>query len=191
LYDQRNHGQSGGKDTTYGYYEKYDLYSLVDWVYRNLGDGALVGTMGESLGAAISIQHAAVDPRISFVISDSSFSDLKTQFKYRLNYDYRLSAFPFINLADFFTTILTGLSFDSVSPERDCAAITQPALFIHGSQDKYIPPSMAQRLFNKKVHGIKKLLIAPNARHCESFISNRELYDETIGDFLEEIGMMG
>ena len=98
LYDLRNHGSSGGKNTTFGYYEKYDLRAVVEWAFMRTGPGGLVGTMGESLGGAISIQHAAIDSRVAFCIATSSFSDFRQLLIYRFNANSSCRYFPFCSL---------------------------------------------------------------------------------------------
>lgn len=38
LIDQRRHGGSQGKYTTYGYYEKYDVQTWVNWILEHYGN---------------------------------------------------------------------------------------------------------------------------------------------------------
>ena len=47
IYDHRNHGLSGGSDTSYGYYEKFDLKKCTDWVFDKLGKDIMEGLHGE------------------------------------------------------------------------------------------------------------------------------------------------
>ena len=72
-YDSRRHGDSGGDVCTYGFLEKRDLRRVVD----GLPPGPVV-LMGTSLGAAVALQEAAADPRITSVIAAEAFSDLRT-----------------------------------------------------------------------------------------------------------------
>ncbi|HPH95461.1 MAG TPA: alpha/beta hydrolase [Anaerolineaceae bacterium] len=189
LYDHRNHGRSGGKNTTFGYYEKEDLKSVVDWALNRLGPGGKVGTHGESMGAAIVLQHAAIDPRLSFVVADCPFSTLEGQLTYRLGVEYHLPPFPMLNLADFFCWLQTGMKIKEVSPISAVRQFSTPLLLAHGKDDDYIPPAMSQALYDAKTNGLRQLYLAPNAKHAEAFWKNPVEYDQKVGEFLTQIGL--
>jgi fermentation-respiration switch protein FrsA (DUF1100 family) len=186
IYDNRYHGKSGGKNSTFGYYEKFDLKMIVDWIQQKVGPDAIIGTHGESMGAAISIQHAAIDPRIKFIIEDCSFNDLWDQLKYRLKMEYHLPAFPLLHLANMMGKVITGMDFHEISPKKDVQNIQAPMLFIHGEQDDFIPVSMVHELFENKVSGPKKKYIPNNAKHATAFWDNRFEYASVIRKFLVE-----
>src|SRR3954470_5550666 len=72
-YDGRAHGNSDGAFCTYGYYEKDDLHRVIDTLPA--GPVVLIGT---SLGAAVALQEAAGDPRVTAIVAAETFSDLRT-----------------------------------------------------------------------------------------------------------------
>ncbi len=72
-YDSRAHGDSGGDICTYGFFEKQDLRRVLDATAA----GPIV-LMGGSLGAAVAIQGAVDDPRVTAVVAAETFSDLRT-----------------------------------------------------------------------------------------------------------------
>ncbi len=187
LYDIRNHGRTGHQNTTFGFYEKYDLKAVVDWAFQRLGSGGMVATYGESLGAAITLQHAAIDPRIAFAVSDCAYSDIRSLFAYRIKVEYHLPPFPMIPLANLFTRLTTGMSFNQVSPIRDVAGVETPIFFIHGQADNYIPPQMSVDMYNAKQKGYRKLYLAPNAGHAQSLPVNPEEYEAKIEEFLTDL----
>lgn len=188
VYDHRNHGNSGGKTTTYGYYEKYDLKACVDWVINHCGTDSTIGVHGESMGAAIAMQYAALERVVSFYVIDCPFSDLTSQFVIRAKDDYGLPSFPLINLCGIIHKLLTGVSFNQVSPIQVIATIETPMLFIHGSEDRYVPTKMSIDLYNRK-NGIKRIYIAPNSGHVESYTNNPEEYNEALKEFLHTSGI--
>lgn len=188
LVDQRNHGRSGGSNTTFGFYEKYDVKAWVDWVYARQGQEHLVGTHGESLGAATVLQHAAIDSRIAFIIADCPYADAEDEFAYRLKVEYHLPKFPLVPLASWITKLRTGFAFGDAAAIKTIATVQTPVFFIHGQDDDYIPPQASIDLYEAK-QGKKKLYLAPNAGHAEALINNRDEYDHLVGEFLAEIGV--
>jgi fermentation-respiration switch protein FrsA (DUF1100 family) len=186
IYDLRNHGKSGGRNSTFGFYERYDLQTITTWLINKVGSEAVIGTHGESMGAGITLMHAAIDPRLSFIIEDCSYSNLNDLFRYRLQHDYHMPAFPIIAIASLMSRFLTGMSFNAVRPDQEVQKINAPVLFIHGAEDVYIPTSQVYDLYNNKTNGTRKLYVAPAAAHAESFWKNQAEYTRVVVDFLLE-----
>ncbi len=189
IYDLRNHGHSGGKNTTFGFYEKYDLKVMLDWSLAQLGPEGKVGSMGVSLGAVTTIQHAAIDPRVAFVIPECPFSDLQQLFAYRLKREYHLGPFPLLNLGSLWSRLLTGMSFGAVSPVRDIEKIAVPVFLVTTMGDDYVPWKMSEELYEHKSQGYRKLWLAPNGKHAQAWKENRAEYEREMDQFLDEIGM--
>jgi len=145
--------------------------------------------MGESLGAAVCLQHAAIDPRPAFVIADCPFADLNELLALRLRRDVGLPAFPFLPLASLLARLQAGFWFGQVSPLRAVPGLEMPVLLVHGQQDDYIPPQHSQRLYTAKRRGLRRLYLAPNAGHAESYWNNRAAYEAVLEQFLREAGL--
>lgn len=155
-YDSRAHGASGGEHCTYGYYEKLDLRRVLD----HAGADHVI-LIGHSLGAAVALQTAAIDPRVRTVVAAASYSDLRTVATERA---------PFI-----FTRRSIDASFeraerdanfrvDEVSPANAAAKISVPVLIIHGQADRNTAPAHAERI-HAALRGPKTLLIVPGVGH--------------------------
>jgi hypothetical protein len=189
MIDFRNHGRSGGSNTSYGFYEKHDLTAWVDWVMARCGETCRVGTHGVSLGASTAIQHAAIDPRVAFCIADCSYASASEEFAYRLKVEYGLSPFPLVPLGSLVTRLRAGYFYGDVMPIADITALDIPVLFIHGQADDYIPPETSITMHDVKP-GPKQLYLVPNARHAGAYGENPEAYDRVVGEFLEAHGFL-
>src|SRR5260370_6895827 len=82
MMDQRAHGESGGAMATYGWLERNDTRAVVDALVASEHPTHLFA-LGESMGAGIALQSAAVDPRIEAVVAEAPFDNLRED-----SYDY-------------------------------------------------------------------------------------------------------
>ncbi|MGC9348756.1 MAG: alpha/beta hydrolase [Anaerolineae bacterium] len=185
LIEHRNHGRSGGTNTTFGFYEKEDMRAWVDYLQGVYGSEMLIGTHGESMGAAIALQHAIGDPRIAFVVADCAFASARDEIAHRLGEDYGLPPFPLIPLSSLITKLRTGFAYEDAAPIKGIENLTIPVLFIHGAEDTYIPPEHSIRLYKSKPEP-KRIWLAPDAGHAESLSTHPDTYDRLIGDFLSD-----
>jgi len=188
IYDHRNHGLSGGKNTTFGYYEKNDLKTVVDWIYENT-DSEIVGVHGESMGGGTVIQYSAIDKRIDFCIADCPFSDLKKLLKIRAKNDFFKGAGIFIDFSSFISFIKTGFFFSYSSPLKVIKNIDIPVLFVHGLEDRYIPCEMSIEMYREKPDK-KDILLVENAKHAGSLYSDKKLYTEKLISFFKKYGIL-
>lgn len=185
LYDHRRHGETGGKTTSYGHYEKFDLESVVSWVKEKLGDDSTIGIHGESMGAVTTLLYAGmIEDGANFYIVDCPFSDFEAQLKYLLKVDYKVPAPLVLPFANVFLKLRDGYSIKDVSPVSVIQNIKNPVLFIHSAKDDYILPEMTMELYKMK-EGPKQMLIAEKGKHAYSFADNKEAYEKVIDDFLE------
>ncbi|MCY6369986.1 alpha/beta hydrolase [Clostridium ganghwense] len=189
IYNHRYHGLSGGKNTSFGYYEKDDLKAWTDWIFQRFGEKCKVGLHGESMGGGIVLENVAIDPRIKFCIADCAYSDMNVLMKHQLKLKYKLEKIPLLlNLVSFIIKIRAGWRFTEVSPIKALENVETPILFIHGENDDFVPTSMSKEMYSVK-KGIKDIYIAPNAAHAQAYWKNKEQYDEKVGEFLEKINM--
>ncbi len=185
LVDLRHHGRSGGPNITWSYKEKHDLSAWTSWVLAQHGKEGILGTLGESLGGATVLQHAAIDPRVSFTIADCSFSSLRELLVHILRTDYRLPPSPLLELGEFWCRILAGFRFPAASPINAMDKIQKPVLLMHGEEDTLVPAEMSRELFEAKASGVREIRVFPQAGHAKAFTSDPVLYEETAGKFIE------
>jgi uncharacterized protein len=186
IYDHRRHGESGGKTTSFGHYEKFDLKAVVDWLKKTKGPDIQIGIHGESMGAATLLLYAGMlEDGADFYIADCPFSDFKELLAYQIKSDMKLPARLILPLGDLFLRLRQKYSIKNVSPISVIDNIKKPILFIHSQKDDFILPSMSQELFERK-KGPKKLYLASNGVHAQSFNENREDYEHVIDEFLNE-----
>jgi uncharacterized protein len=191
MMDARAHGESGGKMATYGWLERRDTQAIVDALIATETPRKLFA-LGSSLGAAIALQSAAIEPRIAGVVAESSFSDLR-----EVTYDYAgLHWSPWLGKTLFrpgtWTVISTaqkegGFSVDEVSPEKSVGVRPFPVLLICDGSDHIIPCRHTRRIF-RAATGPKELWEVPRTDHASAIGAEPAEYERRVITFLDKLG---
>ncbi|MFJ7826187.1 alpha/beta hydrolase [Psychrobacillus sp. NPDC096623] len=190
VYDHRRHGDSGGKTTSFGFYEKIDLQSVVEAVRERAGNDAVLGIHGESMGAATTLLYAgSIIDDANFYISDCAFSDFEQQVYHIMTQTTPLRSSLAIRFANLFLKLRDGYTLNLVSPIDVIDKIEKPVLFIHSLQDDFILPKMTEDLYEKKL-GPKTLKLFDIGEHAKSFNENSKEYEQVVADFLQENGLL-
>ncbi|MBM7693195.1 fermentation-respiration switch protein FrsA (DUF1100 family) [Peribacillus deserti] len=186
IYDHRRHGESGGVTSSYGHYEKFDLDTIITELLEREGPDIIVGVHGESMGAVTALLYAGMmEDKADFYIADCPFSDFTEQLKHNLKKEVPLLSWMILPIGRLFLKMRDRYSIKEVSPIKHIENIKKPILFIHSAADTFILPDMSSALYEAK-KGPKKLFIAENGAHAQSYNENQKEYEQTIDDFLHE-----
>lgn len=191
MMDSRAHGQSGGTVATYGWKERWDTVAIVNALYASEAVKHL-GALGVSMGAAIALQSAAVEPRIQAVVAESPFSSLR-----EVSYDYAgLHFSPLLGKTLFRPASITamaalanagGFNPDNVSPEKAVATRPFSVFLICGTRDHTIPCRRAERIYTA-ARGPKELWVVKGAEHAAALGTAPAEYEERIIQFFGRMG---
>ncbi|MFC7680629.1 alpha/beta hydrolase [Paenibacillus sp. GCM10028914] len=186
LIDQRRHGQSEGRFTTYGYYEKYDVQTWVNWLVEQYGSDTEIGLHGQSLGGGTVLEYLSIAaPQVKLVIADCPYSDLTDLMKHQITKLNKLPSVPFFRWVNNRIRKKAGFCFEQVSPIRSVRESHLPVMFIHGTNDTYVPTRMSQEMYDAKP-GPKKLVLIKGAIHANAYHIDPHQYRAEVRSFLHE-----
>jgi uncharacterized protein len=186
LYDSRQHGESEGSYCTYGFYEKYDVSTVTRYLLsrkdRKIGK---IGLFGTSMGGAVAIQAATMNPYICAIVSEGSYTSLRVVF---VDYQKRIIKLPWHflrNIALVQSQKIANFKARLVSPLEDIKRIHIPILIVHGKNDSFIKSEYSQLLYNA-ANEPKRLLLIDNAGHNDVWEAGGAAYKDYVAAFFKE-----
>lgn len=183
--DARYHGESGGSCGSYGYHERHDMRRVIAWLQQRTGlPKAQIGLMGESMGAAISLMTAALEPELAFVAADSAYGDLNSILMERGATQYGdLLLNIMLPGAEFFGNTRCNMEVAEVSPARHAARIRIPAFISHSTADRGTLPYHSKEIYANLPGDARVLHIndwgAPHARDINVNYAGYEAHMDT------------
>ena len=130
----------------------------------------------------------SIDAPLRYVaayVEDCGYSSTFNEFEGQLKEQFSLPAFPLLYTTSMLCEWRNGWDF------RDFAAIDavrrcrKPMLFIHGSNDTFVPTHMVYDLYRPKP-APKQLWIAPGSKHARSYRDHKKEYVRRVKEFVEK-----
>lgn len=148
--DMRAHGRSGGERIGLAFEEPQDVIPVLNWIssQSELVDTPVV-LLGLSMGGAVAIRTAAIQPDVDAVISVSAYASIDKM----IGQGMRLMEFPealiqvFVPFSKLAMLTVYGEWPANASPQRDISKIEdRPVFLMHGIMDQQIPVENAYDL---------------------------------------------
>jgi len=168
LISYRGYGQSDGdfptEDQVYADAEAAWIY-LVEQKKIKPGD---IFVYGHSLGGAVAINLAISHPEAKGLIVEATFTSIADMGRrYKL---YRLLPIE----------LITHQRFDSINKVN---RLQVPVLFIHGTDDRTVPPEMSRELYQRTTSS-KQLILISGGGHNNSASVGGDTYLQAVRDFI-------
>jgi len=183
--EQRGQNNSGGEYMGFGLTERYDCLEWIHWVdSQDLGN-LPVYLCGISMGASTVLMAAGFDLPASVhgIIADCGYTSPHAIWKHVAENNLHVSYDDWVSsMADEMCREKIQFSSKDYSCTEAMANCKVPVLFIHGTDDDFVPVEMTYENYKACVSQ-KRLLIVPGAGHGMSYVIDRKLYEQTVKQF--------
>ena len=187
--EQRGQNDSGGDYMGFGLLERYDCRAWVDWINRAVNAQAKlpIYLCGISMGATSVLMASALDmpDNVCGVVADCGFTSPDAIWQQVVEKNFRLSYKVRRPLVEKICQQKLHMGANEVNTVDLLKEGHLPVLFIHGSDDHFVPVQMTYENY-KACTAPKRLLIVPGAEHGLSYYVDKQSYQTAFLDFCRE-----
>lgn len=187
--EQRGQQESGGEMMTFGHLERYDCLDWALWVQEHGMPGLPVYLAGISMGATTVLLAAGeqLPACVRGVVADCGFTRPHDIWRHVAENNLHLR----YGLHRFFVHRLCRKrlqdDLEAVSTVEAMKKCTVPVLFIHGTDDRFVPVEMTYENY-LACAAPRQLLIVPGAGHGMSWYTDPVRYKQTLLQFWQSFG---
>lgn len=136
LFDFRGHGQSVGGTTSFGYHEKDDVVSVLEWIKKRDPEARII-LIGSSMGAVAAAIAWAENPELAdALVLDSAYANLGKAVGGWWRFIGGNALALFLSPAVWLSVLILGFNpFTVKLPEYLEKLRGKPVLFMHGTDD--------------------------------------------------------
>ncbi|MBR6744291.1 MAG: alpha/beta hydrolase [Clostridia bacterium] len=185
--EQRAQNNSDGEYMTFGYMERYDCLEWIRFVNERTERKYPVYLAGISMGASTVLMTAGLDvpENVKGVIADCGFTSAYDIWRHVVKKNMKIPFGLFDRLIDRSCKKQLQTNARGISAVTAMQTTKTPILFIHGSDDSFVPVHMTYENY-KACNAPKELLIVPGAIHAQSYDKEKEKYEAAVRSFWEK-----
>ena len=183
IVDQRGAGESDGHTITFGIREHRDAIKWAEYASERFGEDAKIILTGVSMGAATVLMAGGKElpKNVVCILADCGYSTpreiiMKTIKEMKLPPKLM---YPLVKLG---ARIFGGFNLDEYSPIEATKSTKIPTIFIHGTNDDFVPYSMSEKMY-QECTALKSLVPIEEAGHGLAYPVNKEKYLQALCDF--------
>lgn len=188
LPDLSAHGLSDGDAVQMGWKDADDLLLWCAWLERESHGEVEMVLHGVSMGAAtvMNLSGRQLPAGVKGIVEDCGFTSVWDEFSFQLKEQFSLPPFPLMYTTSWLCQAIYGWNFNEASPLKSLNRCKLPMLFIHGTEDDYVPTDMVYDLYEATV-APKSLWLVPRAGHAQAYKCAPESYAKHVSDFCDMI----
>ena len=183
--EQRGQGKSGGDYMGFGLTERFDCLDWANWVNEKTDMLLPVYFGGVSMGAATILMASGLPlpENVAGIVADCAFTSPYAIWKHVVKDNFHLSYDGIRGAAaNELCKRKIKMGADSYSTTEALQNTDIPILFIHGSDDRFVPVEMTYENY-KACASEKHLLIVSGAEHAMSYVVDKAAYENAILTF--------
>lgn len=185
--DQRAHGESEGKYTTFGIKERLDVVDWANFINEKYKPKDLV-IYGLSMGCASTEMALELDlpSNVRCAILDCGFKSTFSLMVFQTKKRIKVGATISVLFMDIYCRLLGGFSMFSASSEKALKKAKIPCLFIHGTNDKTVPLSHGKTNYNACASE-KDFVFLHGVEHALCYYEGYPDLEEKIVSFIKKV----
>lgn len=185
--EQRGQGGSGGEYMGFGLMERYDCLDWIHWVNTKTEKKLPVYLAGVSMGASTVLMAAGLElpENVCGIAADCGYTSPSAIWKHVMQNNLRLSYGLYSAAASDLCKKKIQMGpgdYSCVDAMKECKV---PVLFVHGSDDHFVPIEMTYENY-KACAAPKRLLVVPGAEHGMSYLTDTESYETAVLQFWQD-----
>lgn len=185
--DSRAHGESDGVYNTVGFEEHKDLLAWAKLLHEEYGINSILlhGICIGSSCALMALTSENCPEYLNGLIAEGMYPNFYESIKNHMTGDFHQPAWPVMPMVSGWMKLYTGhnIRYGNIDIMDK---LTKPLLMIHSKEDRYSLPSDAERLFAKCPHDKKTIVWYDHGKHSKLRVTDPELYDRSIIEFVEK-----
>ncbi len=185
--DPRGHGLSDGEYNTVGFEESRDAIAWIEHIRDTFGIRFFVfhGICIGAAGGMLALASGKCPLEVKAIVTEGMFPNFKQSVKNHM-IEQKRPRFLTLDLVDAWMKHFTGHSM-KYGPLDVIDNVSVPLLMLHSKEDLYSTPEYARRLYYKSGSQHKRLVWFEHGKHSMLRITDTELYDNSISEFLADI----